>query len=145
LRNKLGITLREYGSLDNAVLKSKVNQRGNNPSILSGFLEFLGKSPCHHHSPHRPCFNVFISLAEQGPMKGIKVHLRPGAKGETASFGEIAIVQLDGSSFPGAQIRTEREACPAGCALTLIEDFALQSFKTSVHRGFSNSNRKNRR
>jgi hypothetical protein len=137
LRKKLGISLREYGGLDKAVLKSKVNQRGNNPSILSLFLEFRGKSPCHHHSPHRPCFNVFISLAEQGPMKGIKIHLRPGAKGETASFGEIAIVQLDGSSFPRTQIRTKREACPAGGTLTLIEDSALQSFKTSVHGLFS--------
>jgi hypothetical protein len=46
-------------------------------------------------------------------------------------------MQLDGSALPGTQIRAKRKACPAGGTLTLIEDFALQSFKTSVHRLFS--------
>jgi hypothetical protein len=66
-------------------------------------------------------------------MKGIQIHLGSGAKGKTPSFGKIAVVQLDRSPFPGAQVRTKGEACPTGCALALIQDFALQSFKTSVH------------
>jgi hypothetical protein len=70
-------------------------------------------------------------------MKGIQVHLGSGAKGKTASFGKVTVVQLDRSPFEGAQIRTQRQACPAGRALASIEDFALQSFKTSAHRIFS--------
>jgi hypothetical protein len=46
-------------------------------------------------------------------------------------------VQLDRFSLPGAQVRTQRQACPAGSTLASIEDFALQSFKTSAHRIFS--------
>jgi hypothetical protein len=145
MRKEFGIALREDGGLYPALIESQGHERGNNASVLSPLREFRSKCPCHDHTEHRAGFNVFISFAEHRAMKGIQVHLGSRAKGETASFGEIAIVQLDGSSFPGAQIRTEREACPAGCALTLIEDFALQSFKTSVHRVFSNSNRKNRR
>jgi len=70
-------------------------------------------------------------------MKGIQIHLCSGAKGKTSSFGKIAIVQFDGSSFPGTQIRTKGEACSTGCALTPIKDFAFQSLKTFVHGLFS--------
>jgi hypothetical protein len=66
-------------------------------------------------------------------MKGLKVHLRSGAIGKTPPFGKIAVMQLDRSPFEGAQIRTQGKACTAGGALASIQDFALQSFKTSVH------------
>jgi hypothetical protein len=70
-------------------------------------------------------------------MKGVQIHLCSGAKGKTASFGKVTVVKLDRSPFEGAQVRTQRQAGPAGRALASIEDLALQSFKTSVHGLFS--------
>jgi len=70
-------------------------------------------------------------------MKGIQVHFGSGAKGKTAAFAKIAVVQLDRSALPGAQVGTQRKACPASGTLASIEDFALQSFKASIHGLFS--------
>jgi hypothetical protein len=122
--------------VDETLFQGELHQGGDSSGSLAFLSQVRGCSADHLDLFEQPYLNVQIFFSKNPLVDSLRIHLSAGTMGETASLGEVAIIQFHQSPSPGLKIGTQGQACSAGGAEIFLDDAGFKRLKSPVFQPY---------